>query len=67
MLSLRSKLAVTLVVAIGIGVLFEYFANLNSWAEPRAHDWYVGWIIFGILAAVALVSIIIDVRKDRAL
>jgi hypothetical protein len=66
MLSLRSKIAVTLVVAIGIGVLFSYLESLTSWAaEPRAVDWYIGWIILGMLGAVALVSIIVDLRKDR--
>jgi len=66
MLSLRSKIAVTLVVAVGIGMFFEYLDSRTSWAaEPRGEDGYIEWIVFGIIAAAALASIIIDVRRDR--
>ena len=65
MLSLRSKIAVTLAVAVGIAVLLEYIDTHMSWAEPRAEDEYVEWIFWGILVDAALVSIIVDVRKDR--
>jgi len=68
MLSLRSKVAVGAVLALGVGGLFEYLVNLGSWSgEPGTGDWYIGWMILGILAAGALVSIVIDVRKDRSI
>jgi hypothetical protein len=40
--------------------------SLGSRAEPRAEDWYIGWIIFGVVAALAILSVVIDVRKGGA-
>jgi len=65
MLSLRSKLVITLVTGLGVGVLLETIDGLSLWVEPRAEDWYIGWIILGKRCALMLVSVIIDVRKDR--
>jgi hypothetical protein len=66
MLSLRSKIIVGIAVAILPALVLDYMGSLGSWAEPRAEDWYIGWIIFGFLAALAILSAVTDVRKAGA-
>jgi hypothetical protein len=66
MLSLRSKIAVAIASAIMPALVVDYIDGWSSWAEPRAEDWYIGWIIFGILGTVAIVSVVIDVKRYRS-
>jgi len=64
-LSLRSEVVVTIAVAVGLGVILDYFDSLGSWAEPRAADWYTLWVVFGALWVAAIVSVVVDVRRHR--
>jgi hypothetical protein len=63
MLSLRSKIIVAIAVALGLALVLDHLDSRGAWAEPRAEDWYIGWIIFGILGIGAVATVIIDVRE----
>jgi membrane protein DedA with SNARE-associated domain len=66
MLSTRSKILITVAAVPSLIVLVGYSLSAGSWAsEPEAEDWYIGWIVLGVLLIVAVSSIVIDVRRNR--
>jgi hypothetical protein len=66
MLTTRSKVLITIVAGWCLISLFSYALSAGTWnPEPDAEDWYISWIILGVLILGTIVSIVIDVRRNR--
>jgi hypothetical protein len=62
MLSVRSKVVVTVAIVVMLTFLLGYV--MESSLDPG--DWDGEWTVAGIFFAIAIVSIIVDVRRSRS-
>jgi hypothetical protein len=65
MLSRRSKVAITIAVVAGLFLVAARVDRVTSWAKEDVLDSYSLGIAFGVLAAFATLSIVVDVKKSR--
>ncbi|MBZ5614996.1 MAG: hypothetical protein LAO23_13380 [Acidobacteriia bacterium] len=68
MLTTRSKVLVTVTAGSGLTILVIHALSAGVWnpeTDAEAEDWYIGWIILGALVLVSIVSILIDIRRNR--
>jgi len=66
MLTVRSRVLIGIASVVVVGSIYSYVTEGNSWqGEPEPSDWYIGWTIMGVLVVAAILSVVIDVRKNR--
>jgi hypothetical protein len=66
MLTTRSKVLVTVTAGSVLAILIIHALSARVWnPESDAEDWYIGLIILGALVLVSIVSILIDIRRNR--
>ena len=65
MLSLRSKVLLTIAIVVALFTLGEYIDGKTSWAKDLTADSYQEWIIAGVAIIVAIVSVVIDTQKKE--
>jgi hypothetical protein len=66
MLSRRRKILVTVASVIGLFSLVDYISDMSSWQrEPSLQYWYQEWITVGVSIAIAGISVLFDVRRNR--
>jgi len=67
MLTVRSRILIGIAGVAIVAPIYRYIAEGGTWLDEPG-DWYapyVGWVVSGVLILAAVLSVIIDVRKDR--
>jgi len=64
MLSMRSKVLITVASLICLLLLLNYVLDLGAWAREPVENWYLEWIVIGACVVVAAVSIAFDLRLN---
>jgi hypothetical protein len=68
MLTVRSKVLIGIASVGIVAPIYRYIAEGGTWQgqpEPGTEDSHIGWIILGVLIVAAILSVVIDVRKNR--
>jgi len=64
MLTLRSKILIAGTVGAVLATLLGYVLRAGMWnPESEPKDWYIGWIVLGVLIVGSIVSVVSDVRR----
>ena len=66
MLTVRSKISVTVAAVAGLTALAGLLDNRVSWAKEPLADSYVPWILVGLFVSLAVLSVLLDVRKNNS-
>jgi hypothetical protein len=66
MLTVRSKISVTVAAVAGLTALAGLLDNRVSWAKEPLADSYVLWILVGLFVSLAVLSVLLDVRKNNS-
>ena len=64
MVSMRSKVLITVASLICLALLLNYVLDVGAWARKPVEDWYVEWIVVGACVVVAAGSIGFDLRRN---
>jgi len=65
MLSVRSKVAVAVAIVVLLASLLGYAMEKGSFLDQG--DWVAEAILAGIFFAIAVISVVVDVVRDRSL
>jgi hypothetical protein len=66
MLTLRSKILITVAVLNGLCITLQYFEWSQSWAPEGIADWNLVLIAFAVIVALTVVSVAFDSRSHRS-
>jgi hypothetical protein len=65
MLSTRSKILIGIASFAALVSLLSHMERAAAWQKELVPDWYVEWIVLAAWIAIAALSVVFDVRRNR--